>query len=549
MNTIPGTTLSLLKFQNLLCITISALAFSTTIITRAQNPEPNSVGIHYNTLYDDPAIKTRCFACQTITTNLSEIPGVRVFETQKISKIKDEINMSSSGLVKEESEVRSGKIMIPERYLSITGINYESMQGNSVDAMENYSFTDFKTGKISYSKNSIMYNPKMLEDFRKVISRTYKPPVAAAGANQGRILRTLYVDLPVEYDFSFKGIFPKVEQAEETVIQESKECMILKDGQKSDKKKDKLSFGVLTGVEGNYSGLGFTVSFKPSMNSDELIWMTGRFNADRSKLEHLEICHSKLSISNYGDSYTRRESGQDVIVVENLVYKKSPMGGQYEFVSGVSKISSVSSDIGFYESADMPRRILTASHQFKQIDLSRTDPVRGKVVPTIYLMTADNAPKPTVKPLKKIYLRGDWPGYAMLTEKLLEQYPNAEIIDQTEPFMKRVAFERNLNKGTAEKAEIQVMNTPEKPAVNEAVLRFDVQPGENGEQKVAVEILTAGKSQAISFSQPALFRADPIFKDKEADEKAMQNLSWQQAKYTYARIMALGNLVLGEMNK
>jgi hypothetical protein len=291
------------------------------------------------------------------------------------------------------------------------------------------------------------------------------------------------------------------------------------------------------------------VSFKPSMNSDELIWMTGRFNADRSKIDHLEIYHNKLSITNYGDSYNRRESGQDAIVVENLVFKKTPMGGQYEFVSGVSKILSVTSDIGFYESGEMPRRILTASHQFKQIDLSRTDPVRGKVVPMIYLMTADNTPKPAVKPLKKIYIRGDWPGYAMLTEKLLEQYPNADIIDQTETFQKRVAFERNLNPGSTAIAEIPVLNAPEKPAVNEAVLRFDIQPGDNGEKKIAVEIQTTGKSQVISISQPSLFKADPLFKDKEADEQAMQNLALQQAKYNYARILALGNQILGELNR
>ncbi|MCX6247426.1 MAG: hypothetical protein NTW10_06810 [Bacteroidetes bacterium] len=525
------------------------LVFPFHSFSQAQNPEPNSVAIIYNSLIEDPSVKTKCFACQTITTNLSDIPGVRAFETQKLNKITDEINLSSSELVKEDSRVRSGKIMIPEHFLTITGVNYKGVQGNSVDAMENYSFTDFKTGKIVYSKNTLMYNPKMLEEFKKVISHTYKQDVAPVAANQGRILRTLYVDLPVEYDFSFKGVFPKVEQAEETVIRESKECMILKDGQKSDKKKDVLSFGVLNGAEGTYSGLGFTVMFNPSMNSDEEIWMKGKFNADRSKLESLEIYHNMLSIISYGDSYAKRESARDIIQVENLVYKKTPMGGQYEFVPGVSKISSVTSSLGFYESGEMPRRILTASHQFKQIDLSRTDPIRGKIVPNIYLMTGDNTPKPVIKPLKKIYLRGNWPGYAMLTEKLLSLYPNADIIDQTEPFMKRVAFERNLNQGASSKADVPGMNIPEKPALNEAVLRFDTQTGNNGEKKIAVEIQTAGKTQTISFSQPSLFKGNPVFNGKEADEKAMQNLGQQQADFTYGRIMSLGCMVEKELNK
>jgi hypothetical protein len=278
--------------------------------------------------------------------------------------------------------------------------------------------------------------------------------------------------------------------------------------------------------------------------------MKGKFSIDKSKLEFLEIHYSKLSILNSGESYNRRESENDFVKVENLVYKKSPMGGQYEYVPGVSKFLDIQSEIGFYESGDMPKRILTSSHSFKQIDNSRTDPVRGKVIPMIYLMITDNTPVPATKPFKKIYIRGNWVGYTLLTEKLLEKFPNAEIYDQTEAFNQQIAFEKSANPEMKPNVNIPGVNTTEQPLAGEAIIQFNSLPGENGVTKISVDIITSSNNQSINFYLPALFRPEAnLFSGIPADDEALEQLSKQQADFIYSRILAIGNLVVGELNK
>jgi hypothetical protein len=505
----------------------------------------NFVGIYYNRVFEDPSVKQKCIYCPVLANDL-EKSGFHTLERQKMSKIIDEQALSSSGLVKEDSKVASGQVLHPLHFVTVTGLNYENQTGSGDDAMANFSYTDLKTGKISWSKNSNSLPPDRVADFTKLFLNTYSRPVVSN--TSGRTLRTVYVSIPVVYDFKFKGVYPKVEQAEETVIQESDEYTILKDGQKQDKKKDVLTFGELSGVDGTYSGTEFTVQFKPSTNSDDIIWMQGKFSADKSKIVSIDIYHNHLRLVQYGDSYELRESGRDVIHAENLVYKKTPMGGQYEFVPGVSKISSIESGIGFYERGDMPKRILTSSHNFKQIDGNRTDPVRGKVSPTILLMTADNTPVSAKKPLKKIYLRGDWPGYPLLTEKLLGEYPAADLIDQTDVFNQKIIYERSLNKETAAPGNKPVY--AEQPLAGEAILLFTTQPGDNGAKKITVEVRTAGKSNVITFNQPAPVRTkEELATEDKLNGDIIEKGAQLEANFAYARILALGNLVVKEMNK
>jgi hypothetical protein len=520
---------------------------TTGLKTFAQNAEPKSVGIYYTPLDKEPSLTQKCLSCDYLSSDLTKIPGVRVLERSAFDKIQNEQDLSSSGLVNDETKVKPGNILSAERGLTVTGIDYLSGSGMTLDDVVNFTCTDFKTGRIAYSRNNQDSYSAVLGDLNKVFSGTYKPTVTGP-ANQGRTLRSIYVSIPVNYNFQFKGVFPPMEEGEETVVRESTEGILLKDGEMKDEKRKELSFSNLTPESGEYRPGGFTVYFQTSTLDNNVIWMNGKYNADKSKIESLEIHRTSLTSTSYNDSYSSTETLQDVVKVSNLTYRKTSMGGQYEFVPGVSKIDGIVSTRKYYEQSDMPKKILTATHDFGSIDENRPDPIKGKAVPSIYMMSADNAGA-VLKPIRKIILRGNWPGYAFIVPKLFETYANVEVCDQTDLFRAKAAFEKSLNasgKGVAEVPGAQVSQ----PAAGEAILTFSRQSDSDGTSRITTEIRTAGKSNKITFSLPVLFKGASNADVKEGDSQGKtSHVGKMQADYTYNRLLLLGIEVVDALNK
>ncbi len=501
----------------------------------AQNPKPeaNSVAIYYNQLYND-TVKGQCWNCLPVYA-LKDKLGVLFLDREKINLVKQEIDLSNSGLVTDETKVKPGHILIPERLINATGINYFEANGIALDAYVNYSFTDLETGKITYSK-SCSNAESVLDDIKKVALRTYTPPLAGA-IKQERAIRSVSVDLPVDYDFKFKGVFP--EEGEDPVVRESDKFFVLKDGQATDPKKTTLAFSALYGAEGSYSKNSFKVVFKPSLTENEQICLEGTFSDDRSKILSARITHNYLYEVGDDPSYMVRESSADNVTVENLVYNKNNMGGTYEFVPGVSKIVDVNSQINFYETGEMPLRTLTATHNLINIGAG----------PKIYMMAGIETKIPS-KPLKKIYLRGNWTGYAFITEALLKEFPTAEIFDQTDNYIQKVRYERSLNLPTGQVATISGMDSPAQPQANQAIITFNVQITGNGGKTVSVDIQTSTRSNSLSFSQPALFKnyAESADDKDENVSESKKNLS-QQAEFLFYRTQSLAKLIVKELNK
>ena len=523
---------------------IAALLCAHTSL-KAQNPEPNSVGIYYSQLYDD-TVKQKCEFCLTVSMNLEKINGLRVLERGNADRISAEINLSNSGLVSEETRVKQGNMMLSERFLTLTGINFYEQNGFSKDVITNYSFTDFKTGKITYSKNRILLGTSLMADLTKVASRTYTPPPASP-AKQERSIRSVSVDLPVNYDFRFKGVFP--EEGEAPIVRESDNYFVLKDGQTTDPKKSTLAFSALYGAEGAYSQNSFEILFKPSLSDNEQISMDGTFSPDRSKIITAGIYHYYSYNTGDDPGYMRRESSADYVRVENLVYNKSNMGGTFEFVPGVSKIAEIKSQIDFYETGEMPLRTLTATHTFSNIDESKLDFLNNKVIPKIYMMTGSETKSPS-KPFKKIYLRGNWTGYAFITEELLREFPTAEIFDQTENFTQKVRYEKSLNLQPGQQPTMPATDNPAQPQAGEAIIRFHAQPSGNGGKSVTAEIQTSSRTSNLSLTQPSVFKGYPATsKDPEAEKSEIVNQLFQQADFMYNRTQSLAKLVVKELNR
>lgn len=524
-------------------IAITLVCLSTAL--KAQNPEPNSVGIYYAQLYND-TVKLKCDYCLAVSLNLEKVNGIRILERDHVDLFKNEINLSNSGLVSEETRVKQGKTLLSERFLTLTGVNFYEQNGISKDVNTNYSFTDAKTGKITYSKNLSILKTIPIDDLTKVASRTYTPPPVNTGKQENAI-RSVSVDLPVEYDFHFKGIFP--EEGEAPTVRESDNFFVLKDGQTTDPKKPTLAFSALYGAEGSYTNNSFKILFKPSVSDNDQIMMEGTFSPDKSKILSAGIYHNYSYSIGDDPAYMRHESSADYVRVENLVFRKTSMGGTYEFVPGVSKITEVNSQIGFYETGEMPLRTLTASHKFNKIDENRLDLLKNKVVPTIYMMTGSETKSPS-KPLKKIYLRGNWAGYAFITEELLREFPTAEIFDQTENFSQKVRYEKSLNLQPGQQPIIPDMGLPAQPPTNEAVITFNAQPGSNGEKTINVEIQTSTRSSNLSLTQPAIFNEyGTASKDQETQQLESISQLWHQTDFMYYRIQSLAKLLVKELNK
>jgi len=285
------------------------------------------------------------------------------------------------------------------------------------------------------------------------------------------------------------------------------------------------------------------------VSDNDQIMMEGTFSPDKSKIESVSLYHNYSNSTGDDPGFMRRESSADYVNVENLVYNKSNMGGIYEFVPGVSKITNVASQIDFYETGEMPLRTITATHNFRNIDESRLDFLNNKVLPKIYMMTGSETKSPS-KPLKKIYLRGNWAGYAFITEELLREFPAAEIFDQTENFSQKVRYEKSINLQPGQQLVIPAMDNPAQPPANEAVITFNAQPDGKGEKTIHVEIQTSTRSSNLSMAQPAIFNDyATVSKDPETEKLEFLKQLWQQADFMYYRTQSLAKLVVKELNK
>lgn len=93
-----------------------ALALQQESRLGRQAPEPNSVAVQAFSNRGDPAYAylAKGIAAMVIS-DLSKVPGLKVLERQKVQKLVDEIALSESGLVGQDSLVQVGRLMRAEK--------------------------------------------------------------------------------------------------------------------------------------------------------------------------------------------------------------------------------------------------------------------------------------------------------------------------------------------------------------------------------------------------------------------------------------------------
>lgn len=112
----------------------------------AHDPEPNSISFYanYTGLDDTSKMWTKYFYWQTMF-GLFNIPGLKVLERGELKQILREIDMSQSGLVREETKVNSGRMMKEEvaiitmmdMHRHILEINVQSRKGEKKVTIQN----------------------------------------------------------------------------------------------------------------------------------------------------------------------------------------------------------------------------------------------------------------------------------------------------------------------------------------------------------------------------------------------------------------------------
>jgi curli biogenesis system outer membrane secretion channel CsgG len=50
-----------------------------------------------------------------VISDLSKVPGLKLLERQKVQKLVDEIQLSESGLVSQDNQVKAGRLMRAEK--------------------------------------------------------------------------------------------------------------------------------------------------------------------------------------------------------------------------------------------------------------------------------------------------------------------------------------------------------------------------------------------------------------------------------------------------
>lgn len=111
-----GQLLTLLLTQQLQDEVKQALKQESTLTS--EKPEPNTIAVQAFTNRGDAtyAALAKGIAAMVIT-DLSKVPGLKVLERQKVQKLMDEIQLSESGLVSQESMLKAGRLMKAEKVL------------------------------------------------------------------------------------------------------------------------------------------------------------------------------------------------------------------------------------------------------------------------------------------------------------------------------------------------------------------------------------------------------------------------------------------------
>jgi hypothetical protein len=84
----------------------------------SEPPEPNTIAVQPFTNRSDPAygVLAKGIAAMVIT-DLSKVPGLKVLERQMVQRLLDEIRLSESGAVDQDSLVRAGRLMRAEKVI------------------------------------------------------------------------------------------------------------------------------------------------------------------------------------------------------------------------------------------------------------------------------------------------------------------------------------------------------------------------------------------------------------------------------------------------
>lgn len=81
-----------------------------------QPPEPNSIAVQPFTNRSDPIYTALAKGIAAmIIADLSKVPGLKVLEREKVQKLIDEIRLSESGLIDQNTLVKAGKLMRAEK--------------------------------------------------------------------------------------------------------------------------------------------------------------------------------------------------------------------------------------------------------------------------------------------------------------------------------------------------------------------------------------------------------------------------------------------------
>jgi len=81
-------------------------------------PEPNTIAVQPFANRSDPSynVLAKGIAAMVIT-DLSKVPGLKVLERQMVQRLLDEIRLSESGVVDQDSQVRAGRLMRAEKVI------------------------------------------------------------------------------------------------------------------------------------------------------------------------------------------------------------------------------------------------------------------------------------------------------------------------------------------------------------------------------------------------------------------------------------------------
>ena len=109
-------TITLLSTHQLQEEVASALAQEKTLVNAP--PEPNSIAVQTFASRGDPIYRAMAKGIAAVViADLSQVPGLKVLEREKVQKLLAEMRLGDSGLTGESSAVRSGRLMRAEKVI------------------------------------------------------------------------------------------------------------------------------------------------------------------------------------------------------------------------------------------------------------------------------------------------------------------------------------------------------------------------------------------------------------------------------------------------